>query len=476
MNDDGMRRRDLFDAGPPRAPITAEDESAPTPPARAPAPVVPVSRFVASARLLLERHLGLLWISGEVSGCTRAPSGHLYFTLKDEAAQVRCVFFRHKAQRLAFTLREGLAVEVRATPSIYEPRGEFQLNVDTLRLAGLGALYERFLQRKSALAAAGLFDAARKRALPAFPRRIGIVTSPRAAALRDVLTTLARRFPGAPVVVYPASVQGAGAADEIALAIRRANRHAHVDVLIVCRGGGSLEDLWAFNEEIVARAVYESRLPIVSGVGHETDFTICDFVADVRAATPTAAAALVTPDRAALRHAVAGLARRLLRAHEHAASNRAQRLDAAARRLVHPAARLAQQAGPARQLARRLLRAYAHRREAAHRRVDAVQARLGRECRAPLPQAARIVAVARALATAGCEHVRHAERRVERLGAALALLNPTAVLDRGYAIVTTADGTIIGNARDLASGADVAMRFAKGRAQATVTKVEPDEP
>jgi exodeoxyribonuclease VII large subunit len=198
--------------------------------------------------------------------------------------------------------------------------------------------------------------------------------------------------------------------------------------------------------------------------------------ADVRAATPTAAAALVTPDRAALRHALAGLARRFVRAHDHAASNRAQRLDAAARRLVHPAARLAQQAGQARQLARRLLRAYAHRREAAHRRVDAVQARLGRECRAPLPQAARIVAVARALATAGCEHVRHAERRVERLGAALALLNPTAVLDRGYAIVTTADGTIIGNARDLASGADVAMRFAKGRAQATVTKVEPDEP
>src|SRR5690349_11366948 len=192
MSDDGPRKRDLFDAGPHAPPITAEAEPPPTPPTRAPAPVVPVSRFVASARLLLERHLGLAWISGEVSGCTRAPSGHLYFTLKDDAAQVRCVFFRHKAQRLPFTLREGLAVEVRATPSIYEPRGEFQLNVETMRLAGLGALYERFLQRKNALAAAGLFDEARKRALPAFPRRIGVVTSRRAAALRDVLTTLSR--------------------------------------------------------------------------------------------------------------------------------------------------------------------------------------------------------------------------------------------------------------------------------------------
>jgi len=475
MSDDGPRKRDLFDAGPHAPPITAEAEPPPTPPARAPAPVVPVSRFVASARLLLERHLGLAWISGEVSGCTRAPSGHLYFTLKDDAAQVRCVFFRHKAQRLPFTLREGLAVEVRATPSIYEPRGEFQLNVETMRLAGLGALYERFLQRKNALAAAGLFDEARKRALPAFPRRIGVVTSRRAAALRDVLTTLARRFPGAPVVVYPASVQGAGAAGEIAMAIRRANTHAHVDVLIVCRGGGSLEDLWAFNEEIVARAVYESRLPIVSGVGHETDFTICDFVADVRAATPTAAAALVAPDRAALRLAVAGLARRFVRAHEHAASNRAQRLDAAARRLVHPAARLAQQAEQMRQLAHRLTRVFAHRREGARRRIDAVQARLLRECRAPLPQAARVAHVARALATAGRDHVRRAERHVDRLGAALALLNPTAVLDRGYAIVTTADAAIVADARDLATGADVAMRFAKGRAQASVTKVEPGD-
>src|SRR6478735_8887932 len=281
MNDDAARKSDLF--------------GAPVAPRRRVPPVVPVSRFVADTRMLLERDIGLTWISGEISGCTRAASGHLYFTLKDASAQIRCVFFRHKAQGLAFSLREGLAVEVRATPSIYEARGEFQLNVETVRLAGLGALYERFVARKRALEAAGLFEAARKRSLPRFPRRIGIVTSRRAAALKDVLTTLHRRFPGLPVILYPASVQGAAAANEIAAAIRLANQHAQVDVLIVCRGGGSLEDLWAFNEEVVARAVFESRLPVVSGVGHETDFTICDFVADVRAPTPTAAATLATP-------------------------------------------------------------------------------------------------------------------------------------------------------------------------------------
>src|SRR5690349_17400818 len=341
MNDDAMREGD------PRGVIANV-------PLRPGAAVMPVSLFVSSARLLLERHLGLGWIGGEISGCTRAASGHFYFTLKDAKAQVRCVFFRHKAQGLSFALRDGLGVEVRAVASIYEPRGEFQLNVETVRLAGLGALYERFVARKRALEAAGLFDSVRKRALPAFPRRIGIVTSRSAAALRDVLTTLARRFPGLPVILYPASVQGAGAAAEIAAAIRLANAHAKVDVLIVCRGGGSLEDLWAFNEEIVARAVFESRLPIVSGVGHETDFSICDFVADVRAPTPTAAAALASPDRIALGEAVAALRRRLARDLTRLVERGAQRLDHAARRLLTPAQRLERDRERMAQLARRL--------------------------------------------------------------------------------------------------------------------------
>ena len=440
--------------------------------ARNPSAVMPVSQFVSSARLLMERHLGLVWIGGEISGITRAASGHLYFTLKDSSAQVRCVFFRHKAQGLGFALREGLAVEVRAVASIYEPRGEFQVNVETMREAGLGALYERFLARKRALEAAGLFDASRKRALPSYPRRIGIVTSRHAAALRDVLTTLGRRAPGVPVILYPASVQGAGAASEIAAAIRSANAHARVDVLIVCRGGGSLDDLWAFNEEVVARAVFHSRLPIVSGVGHESDFTICDFVADVRAATPTAAAALVAPDRAALCATVAALHRRLARALTHRLDNCAQRLDIASRRLVHPAARLALQAERARVLASRLIRAFAHRRAAAVQRVHAARARLVRELRTPPPTARRVDALETALVRNGRERLSRAARDVERLGAALALLNPAAVLDRGYAIVTEANGRIVGNAGELRVGDDVGLTFAKGRARASIRSTQ----
>ena len=459
MNDDAMREGD------PRDVIANL-------PLRPGAAVMPVSLFVSSARLLLERHLGLAWIGGEISGCTRAASGHFYFTLKDAKAQVRCVFFRHKAQGLSFALRDGLGVEVRAVASIYEPRGEFQLNVETVRLAGLGALYERFVARKRALEAAGLFDSVRKRALPAFPRRIGIVTSRSAAALRDVLTTLARRFPGLPVILYPASVQGAGAAAEIAAAIRLANAHAKVDVLIVCRGGGSLEDLWAFNEEVVARAVFESRLPIVSGVGHETDFTICDFVADVRAATPTAAASLVVPERAALCVAIGALYRRLARAHAHHAGNCAQRLDAASRRLVHPAARLALQRERARALGRRLERAFRHDRAAAAQRVQALRARLLRELRTPLAQAARVERTAQALAQSTRERLAGDARKAERLGAALALLNPEAVLERGYAIVTAHGGRVIGDAGELRVGDDVALTLARGRAHASVTATD----
>ena len=464
MNDDAVRQ-------PTRERPVGSELAAGTPAAA----IMPVSLFVSSARLLLERHLGLLWISGEISACTRAASGHLYFTLKDANAQVRCVFYRHKAQGLSFTLREGLAVEVRAVASIYEPRGEFQLNVETMRLAGLGALYERFLARKRALEAAGLFDAARKRPLPAFPRRIGIVTSRRAAALRDVLTTLSRRFPGLPVVIYPASVQGASAAAEIAAAIRLANDHASVDVLIVCRGGGSIEDLWAFNEEVVARAIHASRLPIVSGVGHESDFTICDFVADVRAATPTAAAALVVPDREALAQTLAGLQRRLIRAYAHACGNAAQRLDGAARRLVHPAARLALQAEHARRLHDRLARAFSQRQAHATQRLGSAAARLSRELRTPPPQRTRLAHASRAFVRAGSDRLARAARDLEGLGDALALLNPAAVLDRGYAIVADAAGDIVTDARKLAPGADVAMTFAKGHASATVTGTEPPD-
>jgi exodeoxyribonuclease VII large subunit len=449
---------------------TAGDGAAAT--LASPPAVIPVSLLVSSARLLLERHLGLMWVSGEISGFTRAASGHCYFNLKDSAAQVRCVFFRHKAQFAGFALKDGLAVEVRATASIYEARGEFQLNVETVRQAGIGALWERFERQKARLAAAGWFAPERKRALPTLPRAVGIVTSPRAAALRDILTTLKRRWPAMPVILYPAAVQGEGAAARIAIAIDAANARNEVDVLIVARGGGSIEDLWAFNEEAVARAVFESRIPVVSGVGHETDFTICDFVADARAATPTGAATLVVPDRHAALAGVAGLAARWRPAWLRALEARIQRLDGLARRLVHPATRLLLQKRDTAGLAGRLARAHRNRLAAAAAELGGQRQRLAGLLRQPLPQADRLGPLARALSRAAAVALERRGSRMAALGQSLGHLNPRAVLERGYAIVTTADGAIVDDAARLAVGDDVTLTLARGDAGAKITRCD----
>jgi len=433
--------------------------------------VIPVSLLVSSARLILERHLGLLWVSGEISNFTRAASGHCYFNLKDTGAQVRCVFFRQKAQFAGFALKDGLAVEVRATASIYEARGEFQLNVDTVRLAGIGALYEKFERLKARLAEAGWFAEERKRALPAFPRAVGIVTSAQAAALRDILTTLARRWPAMRTILYPTPVQGEGAANEIALAIDTANKRGEVDVLIVARGGGSIEDLWAFNEEAVARAVFESRIPVVSGVGHETDFTICDFVADARAPTPTGAATLVAPDRRAVLARVTGIASRWQRAAIRALETRSQRVDGLSRRLVHPAARLAQQRRDAAALAGRLARAYRNRVAAAAVDVDACGRRLAWLLRQPLRQTTHLALLRDAVLRAARMRIERSATHLASLGRGVALLNPQAVQERGYAIVTAADGAIVNDSAQLSVGDDVTLAFARGGAQAKIGKI-----
>lgn len=333
--------------------------------------VLSVTELNRSVRLLLEQTLPLAWVAGEISNLTVAASGHWYFALKDKQAQVRCVMFRSRAMALDFRPQEGMQVELRATPALYEARGEFQLNVDFMRRAGLGALFEQFERLKARLAAEGLFASERKRALPAFPRRIGIVTSPAAAALRDVLTTLRRRMPGIEVVLYPTPVQGEGAALQIAQALRKAGERAEVELLIVCRGGGSIEDLWAFNEEVVARAIAASPLPVISGVGHETDVTIADFVADRRAPTPTAAAELASPNRAELSARLQQLLRRLTRDVERTLQSGGQRLDYAARRLVHPGQRLEKQHLLLRQLQGRLRQAWQRRSEQAEWRVAA---------------------------------------------------------------------------------------------------------
>jgi len=415
------------------------------------APVLTVSELNRRVRALLENQFEMLWVSGELSNVKKAASGHWYFCLKDPSAQIECAMFRARAQFLDFRPEDGLRVEVLARVTLYEARGNYQLAVEEIRKAGLGALYEAFEKLKAKLDAEGLFDATRKRSLPRFPRRIGIVTSPAAAALRDVLTTLARRAPMVPVVIYPAQVQGEGAGAQVARAIAAANARAECDVLIVCRGGGSLEDLWAFNEEVVARAIFASRLPVVSGVGHETDFSIADFVADLRAPTPTAAAVAASPDRAALLQHLAAERRRLARDLRRIVENGSQRLDGAARRLLTPAERIARDRERLAQHARRLKRAL----------PDLAAAR--RE----------IARAARRLAGGASRGTAERARRLAALAASLGHLDPTQVLARGYSIVRDADGHVRRSSAGLAAGDLLDVTFSEGGAQTLVRDTRP---
>ena len=393
--------------------------------APSPSEVLSVSALTRSVRDLLEHRYPLLWVGGEISNITAARSGHLYFSLKDDLAQVRCVMFRSRNQALGWSPREGMKVEVQALLTMYEARGEFQLNVESMRRAGVGLLFEAFLKLRDRLDKEGLFDAGAKRELPALPRAVGVVTSLHAAALHDVLTTLARRNPALPVIVYPVPVQGEGAAERIAAAVRVAGARRDCDVLIVCRGGGTIEDLWAFNDESVARAIRACAVPVVTGIGHEIDFTIADFAADRRAATPTAAAELVSPVRKELLASLAGLAERLRACILRRLQERAQHVDYLTRRLVHPEAALRARSQLLAHLVARLGRASAAHRSttgagasrssynAAARgcRTSSASARAARSCccgcsapRTPPSSARRLVA--RASRRASCTSTR----------------------------------------------------------------------
>jgi exodeoxyribonuclease VII large subunit len=389
--------------------------------------VVTVSQMLRSVRDTLERRFPLTWVRGELSNLSRAPSGHCYFTLKDDGAQVDCVMFRSRLAAVDWELRNGARVEVRALASLYEPRGRFQLTVEAMRQAGLGPLYERFLRLKKKLGDEGLFDAASKRPLPAHPRAIGVVTSLAAAALRDVLTTLARRNASIPIVVYPTPVQGEGAAARIAAALARAGARRECDVLLLVRGGGSPEDLWQFNEEAVARAIRACAIPVVVGVGHETDFTIADFAADQRAPTPTAAAELVSPARAELAARVAQSGARLAREMRRRLQYASQAVDACARRLVHPARRLRSHQQLVTQLSARLGFSFLH----------SIQ---------------------------GCE------AKLARLQAGLAGLDPTAVLGRGYSITYGEGGEVLRDASGAHPGEELRIRLARGEVRSIVKK------
>jgi exodeoxyribonuclease VII large subunit len=391
--------------------------------------VLSVSELLRSVRDTLERRFPLLWVRGELSNLSRAASGHCYFTLKDGGAQVDCVMFRSRLAALGWEPRDGMQVEARALVTLYEPRGRFQLTVEGLRQAGAGPLYERFLRLKEKLQSEGLFEASAKRELPPHPRAIGVLTSLGAAALRDVLTTLARRNPAIPVIVYPVPVQGAGAAERIAAMLARAGSRAECDVLLLVRGGGSIEDLWQFNEEAVARAIRACPIPVVCGVGHETDFTIADFAADRRAPTPTAAAELASPARAELLGRVAECARGVSREMRRRLEYAAQAADGWARRLVHPAERLRSYLSLVGQLSARL-------------------------------------------AFSVVQHLKAGEARLAGVLGSLRSLDPSAVLERGYSITRNERGEVLRDVASVRDGERVNTRLARGGFESEVKKRE----
>lgn len=449
---------------PENTPLFARDEP----------PVLTVSELNRMARRALESALPLLWVEGEVSNFTAAASGHWYFSLKDASAQVRCVMFRGRNQYADFVPANGDHVEIRALPSLYEARGEFQLGAEAIRRAGAGRLYEAFLKLKAKLEAEGLFDPDKKRALPGFPRCLGIVTSPRAAALQDVLTSLERRMPGLPVIIYPTPVQGQGAGAQIAAAIRQAGRRRECDVLLVCRGGGSLEDLWAFNEEAVARAIAACPIPVVSGVGHETDFTLADFAADLRAPTPTAAAELASPEQGALSLQLDRLASQMRQHSSRLLHNQMQQLDYLARRLLHPSEQIRRQQARLDLLAQQLLSRQQTRLAREASRLHQFSARLISPAARIAGEHQRIRSIQGRMQSRVKDSLARHELTLSRLQSSLAHLNPEGVLARGYSIVQDDQGKIVRDALTLRPADRLHVRFHRGRADAEVRLVRPD--
>ncbi len=436
-----------------------------------------VSELSQQIRGLLEKGFPDVWVTGEISNFKAAGSGHFYFTLKDSTAQVRAVCFRSQARYLKFKPQDGLSVIVRGRLSVYEARGEYQLYVEYLEPAGLGALQLAFEQLKQKLAAEGLFDPSRKRPLPLLPRAVGIVTSPTGAVIRDILRILRRRFRNLRVVVYPAKVQGEGAAAEIAEGIRTLNRQAEVDVIIVARGGGSLEDLWAFNEEGVARAIAASKVPVISAVGHETDFTIADFVADLRAPTPSAAAELVVPRK---RDLVADLENRAHRISQVVRLNLSEARGRLRELHLHRvfqrmATRLAERAQQVDEWLARLERsARQHLGAARERWLEASAGIVRYDFRRLLRLKRAALGERRAQFEAAFERfVVDRRNRLSRRQAILGERSPLVILNRGYSITRDAHGKVVRDAASVPLGGGISVRLARGELGAIVRGRKP---
>jgi len=440
--------------------------------------VYTVSRFNRSVRFLLEERFPQVWVSGEISNLSRPASGHLYFSLKDAAGQIRCALFRQRARR-APPLRDGQEVIVLAQPSLYEARGDYQLIVEQVEETGLGQLQRAFEALKARLQQEGLFDADHKRPIPTWPQRIGVITSPSGAAVRDVLSVLGRRCPGISVLVYPVPVQGEGAGARIAQMIQRAGERAECDVLLLVRGGGSLEDLWAFNEEGVARAIHDCPLPLISGVGHEVDFSIADFVADLRAPTPSVAAERASIDHTQVAHQFAEWGQRLSTAWHLYLRLRQDRLRELQARLdrQHPGRRLQQRAQRLDELRARLERAYRVYHHQRGERLAYLQQRLQRQHPGVriTPLRARCQELNQRLHLALQRILEQRRQRLASTARGLHALSPLQTLGRGYAILRCEDGSTLHRAADTRPGQPLEALLAEGRLQLRVENVDHGE-
>jgi len=442
-----------------------------------------VSQLNRRARQLLETHLSLIWVRGEISNLARPSSGHWYFTLKDTGAQVRCAMFRTRNSLVTFKPADGQQVVIRGRVSLYENRGDYQVLVEHLEPDGAGLLQQKFEQLKKRLASEGLFDPARKKPLPPIPRRIGIITSTSGAAIRDILHVLRRRLAMVPITIYPTTVQGSTAAAEIVAALREANQQAHCDLLIVCRGGGSIEDLWPFNEEIVARAIAGSSIPVVSAVGHETDFTIADFAADVRAPTPSAAAEIATPDGTELYARVTQFQAKLTRDLSFIFFNKRQRLNGLQKRLRNPADRLRENAQHLDHLEIRLHRAMSHSRSRWQHQLSLLQKRLHSANPATMVASIKqkLTSLQNRMEKSTRQQLTNRQLRLVRLSSTLDAVSPLGTLHRGYAIPRLKSGPgyrgpLLRSVGEVAVGSKLSLTLRDGQLDCSVEGVEAGHP
>lgn len=434
-----------------------------------------VSELNLTIRTLLESEFPLLWVEGEISNFSQPASGHMYFTLKDSNAQVRCAMFKNRGMYLRFKPANGMQVLIRAKVGLYEARGEFQLVAEHMEEAGAGALQRAFNELKAKLSAQGLFDASRKKELPVLPSKIGVITSPTGAAIRDVLSVLRRRFPAIPVLIYPVPVQGEGAAQKIAATIRLASQRHDCDVILLVRGGGSLEDLWSFNEEIVARAIVASDIPIVCGVGHETDVTIADFAADMRAPTPSAAAELVSPDQSRYLQAFTRHQQRLQQLIRSKLQQLAQQLDWLKQGLEreHPLHRIAQQKIELQDLIESLMQNWQYFFSQQQLKLE----RIGNRLQQASPQhhiqqtSQHLNALRHRLLQSLPQQLTQKRQQLAALSRTLHAVSPLKTLGRGYAIVSNAQGTALTSSQQVAVGDEVNIRLHQGELSGRIEKI-----